>query len=133
MRDDKWLSRRLELLLLRHFSEVDISDIEIRFYGRARGRLGSIRKIDKTSLIRVNGLLAEPVIPDFVIDEVIAHEAVHYVHGFGSSRERLYKYPHRGGIVERELESRGAGQIVRQSKKWLKSNWKDHLDLFLAK
>ena len=133
MRDDIWLSERLNRIIKKYFAEIETSEIEIRFFGRARRRLGSIRKIDHTSIIRVNGLLAAPAIPDFVIDEVIAHELVHYVHGFGSNRERLYKYPHQGGVVERELEKREAAHLTRSSKSWLKSYWNDHLDLFLVK
>ena len=133
MRDDIWLRERLDLIIKKYFVEMETSDVEIRFFGRARRRLGSIRKIDNSSLIRVNGVLAAPGIPDFVIDEVIAHELVHYIHGFGSNKERLYKYPHRGGVVERELEKRGAAHLVRSSKSWLKSHWNDHRDLFLVK
>ena len=133
MRDDQWLNERLNVIQNIYFLDIDVADVYIKFYGKARYRLGSIRKIDKISHIRVNGALADAGIPDFIIDEVIAHELVHYYHGFGSSRERFFKYPHRGGIVEMELQRRGAGHLRRSSKSWLESNWHDHLDLFLVK
>jgi len=128
-----WLNRKLSFVLKKYFNDIEALDVHIRFYGKARGRLGSIRKKGDISIIRVNGALSSISVPDFVIDEVIAHELVHYIHGFGSNRERLYKYPHRGGVVEKELEKRGAGHLLRSSKSWLLSNWNDHLEIFLAK
>ena len=47
------------------------------------------------------------LIPEYVIDTTVAHELVHYMHGFFSPHQRLYKHPHKGGIVTKELKKRG--------------------------
>lgn len=124
MRDNEWLRLQLEAVCLSYFPEIGgDEEIQIRFFGRSKSRLGSIRRRQNQSEIKINGLLAGEIVPEFVIWEVIAHELVHFVHGFGSSRPRLHRYPHRGGLIDRELRERGAGGLLGKTKLWLKNNW----------
>ncbi|MBI4734044.1 MAG: hypothetical protein HY779_04415 [Rubrobacteridae bacterium] len=129
MRNDRWLKEKLHAIWSDYYEDVPKkNDVVIRFSRRCRGRLGSIRLVDNSvSEIRINGILKDLSIPEYVCDAVVAHELTHYVHGFGSKRPRLYKYPHRGGIVAREMTSRGLGQTHNEAKDWINSNW---LDLF---
>ncbi len=55
-----------------------------------------------------------------VIDHTIAHELVHYTHGFSSKKARLHKYPHAGRVVKREMESRGMGHLNKAYRSWVK-------------
>src|SRR5438067_1493992 len=72
-------------------------------------RLGLISTCDVQLTIRIgiNSLLALPEAPHCLTLITVAHELVHYWHGFGSPLPRRYQHPHRGGIVTRELKERG--------------------------
>ena len=59
-------------------------------------------------------------IPVRVIDHTLAHELVHYIHGFSSKRVRLHKYPHVGGVVQKEMKKRGMGYLIDSYKQWIK-------------
>lgn len=59
-------------------------------------------------------------IPTSVVDHTLAHELVHYAHGFSSKRTRLHKYPHAGGVVQKEMEERGVGYLNRAYRVWVK-------------
>lgn len=59
-------------------------------------------------------------IPTEVVDHTLAHELVHYAHGFSSRRTRLHKYPHAGGVVQKEMEKRGMGNLIKSYKEWIK-------------
>lgn len=83
----------------------------------------------KPTLITINGLFKDNSIPEFLIDSVIAHEMVHYAHGFASPHEKKYATPHAGGIIKREMKERGLEDLFILQKKWLKENWKE----FVAK
>ena len=63
--------------------------------------------------------------PDYVIDSTIGHELAHYAHGFGSGLPRLYTDPHRGGIVDAELERRGLTAATQRSEEWRAAHWED--------
>jgi len=125
MRDDQWLKNKLDEIWSRFFSDIPKSDKVVIHFGRAsRDRLGSIRLVNNTfSEIRINGLLKDPEVPEYVCEAVVAHELTHYVHGFGSNRPQLYRYPHRGGIVAREMINRGLGAVHYAAKDWTNSNW----------
>ena len=58
-------------------------------------------------------------IPTAVVDHTLAHELVHYAHGFSSKKTRLHKYPHAGGVVQREMEERGVGHLNKAYKAWV--------------
>ena len=51
------------------------------------------------------------------------HELTHYFQWFGSNHERKAKHPHRGGLVDKEIERLGWAEIMKNSEKWLKQNW----------
>ncbi|HEY3373593.1 MAG TPA: SprT-like domain-containing protein [Candidatus Aquicultor sp.] len=125
MRDDQWLRDKLDTVWSEYFQDVPKTDnVIIHFSKKCRNRLGSIRLVNNTySEIRINGHLKDKDIPDFVCEAVVAHELTHYVHGFGSSRPQLYRYPHRGGIVACEMIRRGLGEKHYAAKDWINTNW----------
>ena len=56
---------------------------------------------------------------------LIAHELTHYAHGFGSHHPRRYRHPHRGNVVQRELNKRGLGAELRFYTEWTNEVWFD--------
>lgn len=145
MRNNDWLKDRLVVLHQNHFSDImDGNEIEVRFGRYSKTRLGSIVIREKTkrsrrlereklktlsaeevvSIITINSHLANPEIPEEIIDGVLAHEFIHFVHGFNSMRKKRYQLPHHGGIISNELKKRGLGDTLRFQKNWLKKNWK---------
>lgn len=125
-RDDLWLCRELRYLWSVFFRDVPHANtVEITFAGYWKTRVGLITLSlnGRKSLIKINGYLRLPEVPDYVVTATIAHELVHYSHGFGSPLAQRYPYPHRGGIVTRELIRRGLGFEHNWSGKWLKENW----------
>lgn len=122
-RDDNWLLSRLDYLWSNNFGDVaQINPVFIRFGRVSRFRLGSIRldKVSKHSYITITSLFKQKGIPVEVVDHTIAHELCHYAHGFSSPKRRLHKYPHHGGVIKKELESRGMGYLVKAYRHWLK-------------
>jgi hypothetical protein len=89
------------------------------------------------SKITINGLFRDQAIPSKIIDLTIAHELCHYLHGFTGEREKLFRYPHQGGIVDLELKKRGLATDLRFQKKWLKEEWpkivKENFSVFRQK
>lgn len=131
-RDNKWLRNRLKYLWLKHFSDVQIINTIIIKFGRpARTRLGSIkpgRKYrEEHSIITINGYFTDPQIPEFVVDAVIAHEFMHYAHGFASPHQQAFKHPHKGGVVNWDMKERGLDKTLKLEKKWLKENWRNYI------
>src|SRR5690606_24467255 len=119
-------------IYLRHFSDIElITPIRISFGRRSYRRLGSIiikpRLVEGQrqpwSIITISSLLQEPEVPGYVIDQIIAHELVHYVHGFGSERPRQRRHPHQGGVIVREFKSRGLCELFRVYQAWMKLSW----------
>lgn len=128
MRDNHWLDVRLSEIWETAFADVPrVGEIAISFGQKATGRLGSIRRRGQRILITVTGYFRDSQIPDEVIDETIAHELVHYSHGFESPLPQLYRYPHEGGIVRRELIRRGLGATHQKSRRWLRAHWRHYL------
>ena len=142
MRDNSWLKNQLEFLLKKYFSDVLITNpIEIKFGREAKYRFGSIRlvrprgfrglrglrrvirsnKVPQKSIITITSMFAKDSVPTSVVRYTISHELCHYAHGFSSSNKKLFEHPHHGGIVNRELESRGADELIHVFKKWLKN------------
>lgn len=122
-RDDVWLLFRLNYLWDNYFKDVDqINPVFIAFGRYSRFRLGSIRldRVNKKSYITISGMFRDPNIPVEVVDHTIAHELCHYTHGFSSPFPRLHKYPHHGGVIKKELESRNLHKLVRAYNLWLK-------------
>jgi len=125
MHDNHFLRERFLEIYRRYFSDIQLKNkVVLRFGRKTKTRLGSImlnRK--KESIVTINGLFRDPQVPVFMIDATLAHEFVHYLHGFSSEKEQLYSYPHRGGIVDRELKKRGLAEILLKQKIWLKEEW----------
>lgn len=156
MRDDKWLFEKLDEVWDNHFSDVPQDNaVKIVWGRRARSLLGSIKLIPSTSSVKdkdrkpfrnskletqnsyphrstqitINSLFKDETIPEFVVLGTIAHELAHYAHGFNSPLEQKFATPHAGGIIHRELDQRGLGQLYRKQKKWLKENWREFVAL----
>lgn len=125
-RNQPWLKQRLTHVWQAHFSDmVAANRVVIRFGRVARTRLGSIRmsRDKKVSTILINRLFQNSVVPVEVVESTIAHELVHYLHGFSSPFEQKFCSPHAGGVVTKELKKRGFGEILQQQKRWLKTEW----------
>lgn len=129
MRDNIWLEQRLRAVWKRYFPDLkQINQVMVGFGRRAKTRLGSIRldKKSQTSVITVSGFLRNEDIPVFVIDAVLAHELVHYLHGFASPHPKLLKHPHQGGAVDKEMIGRGMEDLLRLQKSWVKKYHKTY-------
>lgn len=147
MRNDKWLEDIMYDLWENHFEDVPrLNNVVIKFGKRAKRQLGAIswadkktKKIEKIlsllgkadfereSLINITAYFKDEKIPEYVVRATIAHELCHYTHGFNSPLKRMYKHPHKGGVVTKELNSRGLGSLNKKSKKWLKANWPKYI------
>lgn len=127
LRDNSFLEGRLNYIWQTHFSDITrLNVVTIRFGRKSASRLGSIviNKLNNIeSIITLTGYFKDSQVPTFVIDSTIAHELVHYTHGFHSPYPQRYKYPHKGKIVEQELSLRGLIDQLGQQQSWLKENW----------
>jgi hypothetical protein len=124
LRDDDWLAERVRLLMHIHFADVPQGyPIATRFGIRARNRFGSIGAQARQTIILVNRLFADPFVPIYVVDGTLAHELAHYAHGYGSGLPLLHRDPHRGGVVDKELDRRGLGEINRNAEQWRAAHW----------
>lgn len=123
VRDNVWLRQRLELLWVTYFNDVKlVNPFFIKFGRNSRFRLGSIRldRRTKTSQIRITAMFKDQEIPKEVVDHTIAHELIHYTHGFSSKRIRMHRYPHAGGVVRKEMRERGMEYLYVAYRKWVK-------------
>lgn len=126
----------LKFLLKNHFSDVALTNpIFIKFGREAQFRFGSIKLVKpkgvrgiklfrknvepEKSLITITSMFASEEVPADVVRYTIAHELCHYAHGFSSYNKRLFKYPHHGGIVNKELRERGLEGLIKAYKQWL--------------
>ena len=108
MRDDKWLRERmLEIWQLKFMDVPMLNRVNIKFKGKWKTKFGHIRLKGKDTEVVVNSLFKNEDVPQYIIDLTVAHELVHYSHGFQSPLERKFQYPHQGGIVNKELKKRG--------------------------
>ncbi len=129
-----------------YFSDVPRKNLIIVKYGKfSKQRLGSIKwcqnlkgvkgiykhfekehlvQDDKRiTLIILTRYFSLPGVPPYVIKTTLAHELVHYTHGFNSPLPKLFKNPHQGGIIKREIIKRGLAKEYKLSEEWLKKNW----------
>lgn len=135
IRDNQFLEKKLETLWQRYFSDVKRKNqVKIKFGPRVSRRMGSIRKVHHAAnsakfdtLILLNGHFRDPEIPEMLIDATICHELAHYAHGFSSPLPRLLRFPHRGGVVDREFKKRGLSRLINTEKRWLEANWLKYL------
>ena len=123
-RNDVWLLFRLDYIWSNFFPDVlQINKVFIKFGRYSRLRLGSIRldKTSKNSYITITSSFKDQRVPVEVIDHTIAHELCHYTHGFSSPKQKLHKYPHHGGVIKKELQSRGLHHLVKAYADWIKN------------
>lgn len=121
-RDNQWLLARLDQIWSTYFPDVkQINRVFVRFGRSSDTRFGSIklRCGDHSTHIIVTAKFRDTQFPVEIVDHTLAHELVHYSHGFSSPYPRLHKYPHRGGIIEKELKIRGLGYLVNFYKDWV--------------
>lgn len=140
MRSTEWLENRFEYIYRTYFADVEApNQIEIKWGKRSRRQLGCIKKErpqtltdrfnkDFKTIIVINGLFKDEVIPEFVIDAVIVHEMAHYAHGFNSPLPQKHANPHKGNVIRREFLIRGIGELEREQEKWMKENWQKYLE-----
>jgi hypothetical protein len=131
LRDGAWLRDELAYLWRHHFGDVpQVNRVEVRFGGSWKTRLGviSLSADGQTSSIGINGLLSLPEAPYYIARITVAHEMVHYAHGFGSPLPRKYRHPHRGRIVEKELRARGLSTEFETYQSWIHEHWFDFFD-----
>lgn len=122
-RDNNWLLSRLDLIWSKHFSDItQTNPIFIKFGRYSKYRLGSIKLNRKTnkSYITITAIFKDNKVPAAVVDHTIGHELTHYAHGFSSKRARLHRYPHAGGVVQKEMENRGMVYLTKAYKLWIK-------------
>ncbi|MEK7461127.1 MAG: hypothetical protein AAB647_02845 [Patescibacteria group bacterium] len=123
-RTNAWLTAQLDAVWTAYFSDVPRANpVMIVFGKKARARLGSIRQKNGHTTITITGYFRNVAVPENVVHETIAHELVHYTHGFESPLPKLYRYPHEGRIVQNELASRGLKASHQATRAWLKSHW----------
>lgn len=123
VRDNSWLLSRLEHIWDNYFSDIpQVNEVYIGFGRRSKFRFGSIRLrlTDNSTHIRINGLFRDAGIPLQIVDHTIAHELVHYSHGFSSLLPRMHQHPHRGGIIDKDLRARNLGHLVKFYDSWVK-------------
>ena len=116
-----------------YFSDTPrINEVCIAYSYPWKSRLGLIRlSLDNAiTFIGLNTLLQHPHIPDYVLLTTIAHELVHYKHGFGSPLPRRYKHPHANKVVDRELQAHQLGEPLRLCNEWIDKYWYSFYDHF---
>ena len=124
MRDDNWLrNRMLEIWQLRFMDVPMKNEVKIKFKGKWKTKFGHIKLKNNITEIIINSLFKHEDVPQYIIDLTIAHELVHYSHGFQSPLERKYNYPHQGGIVRKELKKRGFRDAMELERKVFRKEW----------
>lgn len=124
-------------LVLIHFGKKSVRQLGcIRWVGNRSKVKGIYKKKSdehrlqddkRISQITITGYFKDRAVPDQVVRMVIAHEMVHYTHGFHSPLPKLYAHPHKGNIVNKELIKRGLGEPLQLSELWVKENWVPYL------
>jgi len=79
--------------------------------------------VDSISVILLTRYFMDENIPEFLLVSTLSHEICHYAHGFHSPLPKKYRYPHKGGVVKKEMIERGLGRTLNESELWLKENW----------
>jgi len=125
-RSQAWLRRLLADVWAHHFPDTPrVNVVDITYCRPSKTRLGwiALSESGQSSLIGINRLLRHPDVPLEVCLVTVAHEVVHYCHGFGSPLPRRYPDPHADGVVERELLARGLGDPLRRYETWASASW----------
>jgi hypothetical protein len=125
-RDGLWLRREFDEIWATYFADTPrVNQVDVAWRRPWKRRLGviSLSHDEVTTRIGLNCLLARPEVPYCVTLITVAHELVHYAHGFGSPLPRKYPHPHRGGVVTRELRQRGLKDAHDEYLEWIDRNW----------
>lgn len=120
------LSTCLNLIWRRYFMDVPrVNTVSIEYCYPWKSRLGLIRlSLDASiTFIGINTLLRLREVPDYVLMTTIAHEIVHYSHGFGSPLPKCFNHPHENKVVDKALEQRGMGIYLCCCNEWIDRNW----------
>lgn len=132
-RNNKWLKSIAQKIWFNYFSDISpTNDLRVKFGRCAKWQLGCIRQSRKAgspSVVTLNGYFKNPKVPQYVIEGVLAHEFSHYLHGFSSCRPQLFRYPHRGGIIKKELKQRGLADLEKRQNEWIKQNWQNIINV----
>ncbi|MDD4251136.1 MAG: hypothetical protein PHX27_03020 [Candidatus ainarchaeum sp.] len=124
---DTYLAKKTANLIRENFYEKEITNLLVvktgKKWKRTLGHIKTLETKEYGSLIEINPLLFDIETPEFILDYVIMHELTHYFQGFASNHEKKHRYPHKGRIVEKELERLGWKEIQEKSDLWLKANW----------
>jgi hypothetical protein len=127
MRDNSWLQLLLDEVWESAFADIEQANIvRIEFGRRAKNRLGSIRidpRDPEVSIITINGLFRLEAVPEEVVRATIAHELIHYAHGFNSPHHQRFRHPHAGGVMRAEYRERGLERMYLDQRRWLKESW----------
>ena len=128
---DNYLAKRTASLIRENFAEKGVTNfLAVKTGKKWKRTLGHIKTLENReygSMIEINPMLFDLDVPEYVLDYVIMHELTHYFQGFASNHEKKHKHPHRGGIVEKELERLGWKEIQEKSDKWIKEKWTEIL------
>ena len=125
IRDEDWLASIFHDIWDSSFTDVQKkNNVFIRWKGKWKNKFGHIKLLkNKDTEICINSFFQDLRVPEFVVRLTIAHEIVHYLHGFQSPHPRLFNHPHKGGIVNKELKRRGYGDYLIKEKDWYKQCW----------
>lgn len=123
MRDQEWLETRFNQIWGLFFPEIEKKNVYVRFKGSWRNKFGHIKKTKKGTEIAINTLFKDQRVPEDIVKLTMAHEIVHYMHGFHSHLPKQFEHPHKGGIVNKELIKRGFGYALKNEKEWFRKEW----------
>lgn len=125
MRDNYWLNQRLNQIWALLFPETPRPNkVIVKFKGKSRNKFGHIKMLKNNDTeVAINSLFKSSLVPEYIIDLTLAHELVHYSHGFHSPLPKLHKHPHKGGVVDKELIKRGFSHFINQEKEFVKKEW----------
>lgn len=136
LRNDYFLMIRLRTLWQEYFPDLAYKNSLTIGFGRAsKTRLGSLvysRERNHSNMTITRYFMLD-IVPEYVIDATILHELTHYAHGFSSSHERRFRHPHKGGVIRKELSKRGAYEVYKMSRKWLRLHWRDVVRTYAIK
>ena len=127
MRDNLFIRNCFLELYRQHFADVPLPNKIVIGFGRySRTRLGSIKlNAQKQSVIVLTGYFRSEEVPLAVLQATLAHEFVHYLHGFNSLHPRKISHPHRGNVVKDEMRRRGLLPILIEQQRWLRTQWRE--------
>ncbi len=125
MRDQEWLVNLFNSIWGKSFFDVEKKNgVLIRWKGRWKNKFGHIKRLKNGDTeIGINSLFKDELVPEYIIRLTVAHEIVHYFHGFQSPHPRMFQHPHKGGVVNKELRKRDFGMYITQERLWYKHEW----------